>query len=77
MLAHYRTLQALPLVLGNDKSDDADYLDTCRTKRNIVEYDYIGGATQADANELIAFVMDLKRDVISWLKLKHPGFPPK
>ena len=30
-LAHYRTLQALPLILGPEKDDDADYLDTCRT----------------------------------------------
>ena len=33
-LAHYRTLQALPLILGTERQDDADYLDTCRSKRN-------------------------------------------
>lgn len=60
LLAHYRTLQALPLILGKEKEDDADYLDTCRTKRNIVEYDYVGSITESDANELIKFVLDLK-----------------
>ena len=44
-LAHYRTLQSLPLILGADRKDDAAYLDTCRTKRNTVEYDMVGGAT--------------------------------
>ena len=52
-LAHYRTLQALPLILGPEKKNDADYLNSCRMKRNIVEYDYVGGATNADADELI------------------------
>jgi hypothetical protein len=54
-LAHYRTLQALPLILGRDRKADTNYLETCRTKRNTVEYDYAGGATDADANELIEF----------------------
>jgi len=27
-------LQALPLILGPEKDDDADYLDTCRTKKH-------------------------------------------
>lgn len=62
-LAHYRTLQALPLILGEKWQDDASYLDTCRIKRNIVEYDYVGGATDKDADELINFVKELKIEV--------------
>ena len=71
-LAHYRTLQALPLVLGAEKEENADYLDACRTKRNTVEYDYAGGATNADADELIKFVSDLKGEVTTWIKKNHP-----
>ena len=71
-LAHYRTLQALPLVLGTEKEDDASYLDACRTKRNTVEYDYVGGATAADADELVKFVSDLKSQVIAWTRKNHP-----
>lgn len=72
LLAHYRTFQALPLILGEEKDDDTDYLDTCRTKRNIVEYDYVGSVTESDANELIKFVSNLKNDVIKWLRKFHP-----
>jgi len=71
-LAHYRTLQALPLILGKEKEDDADYLDSCRSKRNIVEYDYIGGVTNADADELISFVIQLKKEVLDWMNKNHP-----
>ncbi|MBI9084027.1 MAG: hypothetical protein JEZ11_10550, partial [Desulfobacterales bacterium] len=38
-LQHYRTIQALPKILGTEKNDDASYLDTCRAKRNMAEYD--------------------------------------
>src|SRR4029453_4197820 len=38
-LQHYRTIAALALILGKDRKDDADYLETCRVKRNTVEYD--------------------------------------
>jgi hypothetical protein len=63
----------LPLILGKEKSADAKYLDACRAKRNIVEYDYVGGVTGRDADELIEFVKDLQVDVLVWLHNKHSG----
>ena len=54
------------------KKADAEYLDDCRKKRNIVEYDYVGGASESDADELIVFVKDLRDEVITWLKKNHP-----
>jgi len=71
-LQHYRTIQALPIILGSERRDDANYLDTCRSKRNIVEYDQIGVVTEQDANELIEFTKELKNTVLEWLKKKHP-----
>ena len=71
-LQHFRTIQAMPLILGNERKEDAQYLDSCRIKRNVVEYDYVGGATEDDANELIGFATDLKEDVMIWLKSNYP-----
>ena len=71
-LQHYRTLAALPEILGEAKKADAKYLDDCRKKRNIVEYEYVGGASGPDADELIEFVKDLRDEVNAWLKKKHP-----
>jgi hypothetical protein len=71
-LQHYRTIQALPLILGPERKKDADYLDSCRTKRNTVEYDYVGAATRDNAAELIEFVKKLKVDVELWLAKNHP-----
>jgi len=69
---HYRTLAALPEILGSPKKEDAQYLDDCRKKRNILEYDYAGGASEPDADELIVFVKEFRSEVITWLKKKHP-----
>jgi hypothetical protein len=70
-LQHYRTLAALPEILGETKKPDAEYLDDCRKKRNIVEYDYVGGVSESDADELIEFVKEFKEEVIRWLKKHH------
>jgi uncharacterized protein (UPF0332 family) len=75
-LAHSRTLNALPHILGNHRQSDADYLDGCRQKRNTVEYDYVGGASKADADELIAFGRELQAEVADWLGEKHPALSP-
>jgi hypothetical protein len=71
-LQHYRTLAALPEILGETKKADAEYLDDCRKKRNIVEYDEVSGASVSDADELIGFVKEFKDEVIAWLKKNHP-----
>jgi hypothetical protein len=75
-LAHYRTLQALPLILGAQRKDDADYLDTCRAKRNTAEYDAVGAVSQSEADELRAFATELRTDVIAWLRTRHPSLAP-
>ena len=72
-LAHYRTLAALPLILGSERSNDADYLDTCRAKRNTAEYDTAGTVSQSEANELRDFTRELRADVIAWLRFHHPS----
>ena len=71
-LQHYRTFAALPEILGQAKKVDAEYLNDCRKKRNIVEYDEVGGASESDTDELIEFVKGFKNEVIAWLKKTHP-----
>lgn len=70
-LTHYRTLNALPLILGAKYKDDADYLDTCRKKRNETEYDTAGNVSKEEAQELINYCRELKVEVLVWLKKHH------
>lgn len=71
-LQHYRTLSALPLILGPDRKDDMAYLETCRIKRNTAEYEMAGVATQKDAAELASFTRQLRQDVLEWLRAEYP-----
>ena len=69
---HMNTFILIPEFLGPDKKDDSEYLDTCRRKRNLVEYDCVGGASETDVVELREFVHEFKEEVISWLKKNYP-----
>jgi len=72
ILAHYRTLQSLPIVLGEERRDETAYLDACRMKRNSLEYDNAGVTSTGDASELLDYVLELRDAVIAWLKSEHP-----
>lgn len=74
--AHYRTIAALPLILGKTWQDGADYLDTCRSKRNGLEYDAAGRVSAAEAKELREFAVELRSAVVDWLAEKHLSLSP-
>ncbi len=74
--AHHRTISALPLILGRERQDDADYLDACRAKRNGLEYDAAGKVSPKDARELREFAVELREIVAAWLDEKHPNLSP-
>jgi len=71
-LHHYRTIQAVPLILGDSARELCDYLETCRKKRNTIEYDYAGAITHQDAMELISSAEELKSIVVEYLANRHP-----
>jgi hypothetical protein len=73
-LQHYRTIMAMPVILGDEKNNDAQYLDTCRVKRNVLEYACVGEVSKRDADELIEFVREMNSEVETWLKGNHPEY---
>lgn len=74
--AHHRTISALPLIMGADHHDDADYLDACRSKRNGLEYDAAGRVSAREAKELREFAVQLRAAVVQWLADHHPDLSP-
>ena len=58
---HMHTIAMMTKILGDERKEDADYLDTCRRKRNLVEYDCVGGASKEDVEELREFVFEFKK----------------
>jgi hypothetical protein len=75
-LQHYRTIMAMPVVLGSSRSADADYLDNCRRKRNELEYERAGVVSEREAGELVEFCRELRTSVLDWLKRAHPPLCP-
>jgi uncharacterized protein (UPF0332 family) len=69
---HYRTIMAMPLVLGDRRKEDAVYLDTCRNKRNEADYRLAGAISEADAKELLDFAKGFRSHVVDWIKKSHP-----
>jgi hypothetical protein len=69
--AHQRTIQALPVILGDRWKNEEAYLNNCRSKRNTVEYEMAGIATENDVKELIDFAGKLKLAALDWLKEHH------
>ena len=65
---HYRTIAALPLVIGDEARDSAAFLDTCRTMRNDVTYEGVRVISRAEADELITAVSELREMVAAWLE---------
>lgn len=45
-------------------------------RQQTVEYDYFGGASKQEAEELIAFGHELQAEVRAWLQKTHPVLAP-
>jgi uncharacterized protein (UPF0332 family) len=70
---HWTTIQALPELLGPEAQTRADYLDTCRSRRNTADYDRVGTVSNVEAEELLAEVAAFHDDVLEWLRANYPG----
>ncbi|HZT58394.1 MAG TPA: hypothetical protein VFA21_07145 [Pyrinomonadaceae bacterium] len=54
-----------------------DYMDRCRRKRNIAEYDRTDVVTERDAQELTEFTRELRAAMLEWLEQHHPNLVPE
>jgi hypothetical protein len=68
---HYRVIQSLPLVLGQEFVATRDYLENCRRKRNVSEYDTAGTISVKEADDLLRAVRELKAKIEHWLLKNH------
>ena len=65
---HYRTIAALPLIVGAEARELSGFLDTCRTKRHEVTYEGLSTVSGAEAQELVDAVKELEVLVRNWLR---------
>jgi len=74
---HYRIIQTVPLVMGEQFSRMRDYLDNCRRKRNVSEYDAAGTISVKEVEDIIQLVKEFKIEVENWFQKNHPNIYTK
>jgi glycerol-3-phosphate dehydrogenase len=66
-VGHHRvSFESVKLVLGKPADKYADYFETCRRKRNTIDYTFCNVATQTEASEILAKA--------SWTRQKYNSF---
>ena len=68
---HRLTIELLPVFLGEQQRRGAIYLDACRRKRNVAEYERAEALTAAEAQALRATAQELREEVLAWLAEEH------
>lgn len=71
---HFTMFQAMKIIMGNNYYALADYFDSCRSKRNITDYDYTGAISDSEAEELIKEAEKFLKITINWLKKNYTVF---
>ena len=71
---HATTFEAAGLILGATHQPRIDYLDTCRQKRNQVNYDHAGLVSDAEASELVEQANEFRSIVADWIRLNYSQY---
>lgn len=70
---HQTTFEAVELAMGSRVSPLASYFDTCRRKRNILDYDNAQVVTETEAEELVQKAEEFRTRVEQWIAQHYPS----
>jgi hypothetical protein len=73
--AHERAILSLRDTIGL-AGKRVDLLDAVRRKRNQSNYERAGATSASEADELYRIVVELRGDVVRWLRSKHSALCP-
>lgn len=72
---HRTTFEAVKNAVGTvDVSNLADYFDTCRRKRNLIDYDATEVASETEADELVEKAREFQTIVEDWISDNYPAY---
>lgn len=71
---HQTSFEALELAMGQQVEALAAYFDTCRRKRNKLEYDKAMVVSSTEADELLKKAHEFEKLVESWIGKNYPGY---
>jgi uncharacterized protein (UPF0332 family) len=71
---HQKTFEAVKTALGKLSEPLADYFETCRRKRNHIDYAFSEVVTDTEAKELLEKVKEFQEIVEGWIVKNHPAY---
>lgn len=71
---HQKTFEAVKTALGKPGEPLADYFETCRRKRNLIDYDASEVVTDTEAEELLEKAEEFQEMVEEWIVKHYPAF---
>ena len=72
---HRTTFEAVTnAVASQDVENLADYFDTCRRKRNLIDYDATEVASETEADELVKKGRQFQTIIEDWISDNYPAF---
>ena len=73
-VGHHRvSLESTKLVLGRAADKYADYFETCRRKRNTIDYTFSNVATETEAKEVLTLANEFYNQVEEWITKNYPS----
>ena len=73
-VGHHRvSLESVKLVLGKSVDKYADYFETCRRKRNTIDYTFSNVATETEATEILVQASEFYSKIEDWISKNHPS----
>ena len=70
---HKISLESVKLALGASADKYADYFETCRRKRNVIDYTRSHVATETEAKESLETANEFYEFVKAWVDSKFPN----
>jgi len=71
---HQKSFEAVKAALGKTGAPLADYFETCRRKRNHIDYDASEVVTETEAEEMLEQAREFQELVERWIAKRHPAF---
>jgi allantoicase len=73
-IGHHRaSLESVRLALGDEAGNYPDYFETCRRKRNTIDYTHAHVATETEAKEILGKAAAFYELVEKWIAKAHAG----
>ena len=70
---HKMTFYSANLALGSSAVRYGDYFETCRRKRNVIDYTRSHVATETEAKEILEKATEFYEFVEAWIDAKLPS----